>query len=41
MVIFYAEIKYGIRPQAVALVQSHWWAFNGKCRWKSVGEREK
>jgi hypothetical protein len=37
--VFYAEVKYDIKAQAVTLVQGHWWAFNGKSAWKSVGER--
>lgn len=37
--VFYAEVKYDINPQAVTLVQDHWWAFNGKSACKNVGER--
>lgn len=37
--VFYAEVKYDRSNQTVTLVKGHWWAFNGKSAWKSVGER--
>jgi hypothetical protein len=39
--VFFAEVKYDIHTQIVTLVKGHWWAFNGKSAWKSVGERWK
>ncbi|MBV9667510.1 MAG: hypothetical protein JO327_05195 [Nitrososphaeraceae archaeon] len=39
--VFFAEVKYDIHTQTVTLVKGHWWAFNGKSAWKSVGERWK
>ncbi|MBV9176796.1 MAG: hypothetical protein JO297_07135 [Nitrososphaeraceae archaeon] len=39
--VFYAEVKYDRSNQTVTLVKGHWWAFNGKSAWKSVGERWK
>jgi hypothetical protein len=37
--VFYAEVKYDRSNQTVTLVKGHWWAFNGKSAWKSIGER--
>ncbi|HET7389400.1 MAG TPA: N,N-dimethylformamidase beta subunit family domain-containing protein, partial [Nitrososphaeraceae archaeon] len=37
--VFYAQVKYDRSNQTVTLVKGHWWAFNGKSAWKSVGER--
>jgi hypothetical protein len=37
--VFYAEVKYDRSNKTVTLVKGHWWAFNGKSAWKSVGER--
>src|ERR1051325_10297456 len=39
--VFFAQVKYDKHTQTVALVKGHWWAFNGKSAWKSVGERWK
>jgi N,N-dimethylformamidase beta subunit-like protein len=39
--VFFAEVKYDTHAQTVTLVKGHWWAFNGKSAWKSVGERWK
>jgi hypothetical protein len=39
--VFFAEVNYDINTQTVTLVKGHWWAFNGKSAWKSVGERWK
>lgn len=39
--VFFAEVKYDTHTQTVTLVKGHWWAFNGKSAWKSVGERWK
>jgi hypothetical protein len=39
--VFFAEVKYDRDTQTVTLVKGHWWAFNGKSAWKSVGERWK
>ena len=37
--VFYAQVKYDKGNQTVRLVKGHWWAFNGKSAWKSIGER--
>jgi hypothetical protein len=39
--VFYAQVKYDRSNQKVTLVKGHWWAFNGKSAWKSIGERWK
>lgn len=39
--VFFAQVKYDKHTQTVALVKGHWWAFNGRSAWKSVGERWK
>ena len=39
--VFYAEVKYDRIDQMITLVKGHWWAFNGKSAWKSIGERWK
>jgi hypothetical protein len=39
--VFFAQVKYDKHTQTVSLVKGHWWAFNGKSAWKSVGERWK
>jgi N,N-dimethylformamidase beta subunit-like protein len=39
--VFYAEVKYDRIDQTITLVKGHWWAFNGKSAWKSIGERWK
>jgi len=35
--VFYAEVKYDKSNQTVTLVKGHWWAFNGKSAWNSMG----
>jgi hypothetical protein len=37
--VFYAEVKYNPHTKTESLVKGHWWAFNGKSAWHSVGER--
>lgn len=37
--VFFAEVKYDNYAHTITLVNGHWWAFNGKSAWKSVGER--
>jgi hypothetical protein len=37
--VFFAEVKYNRLDQIMTLVRGHWWAFNGKSAWKSIGER--
>ena len=37
--VFFAQVKYDKSNQTVTLVKGHWWAFNGKSAWKSIGER--
>ena len=37
--VFFAQVKYDRSNQTVTLVKGHWWAFNGKSAWKSIGER--
>ncbi len=38
---FMAEVRYDRNTEMVTLVKGHWWAFNGKFAWISVGERWK
>jgi aspartate carbamoyltransferase regulatory subunit len=37
--VFYAEVKYDPHTKTESLVKGHWWAFNGKSAWRSIGER--
>jgi hypothetical protein len=37
--VFYAEVKYNPHTKTESLVKGHWWAFNGKSAWRSIGER--
>ena len=37
--VFFAEVKYNAHTKTESLVKGHWWAFNGKSAWHSVGER--
>src|SRR5918912_946749 len=37
--VFYAEVKYNANTKTESLVKGHWWAFNGKSAWRSIGER--
>lgn len=37
--VFFAEVKYNTHTKTESLVKGHWWAFNGKSAWRSVGER--
>jgi hypothetical protein len=37
--VFFAEVKYNAHTKTESLVKGHWWAFNGKSAWRSVGER--
>lgn len=39
--VFMAEVRYDRNTEMVTLVNGHWWAFNGKYAWPSVGERWK
>jgi hypothetical protein len=39
--VFFAQVKYDRYNHTVTLVKGHWWAFNGKSAWKSIGERWK
>jgi hypothetical protein len=37
--IFFAQVSYDNHTKTVSLVRGHWWAFNGKSAWHSIGER--
>jgi hypothetical protein len=37
--VFFAQVKYDNHTKTVSLVKGHWWAFNGKSAWPSIGER--
>jgi hypothetical protein len=37
--VFFAEVKYNAHTKTESLVKGHWWAFNGKSAWRSIGER--
>jgi aspartate carbamoyltransferase regulatory subunit len=37
--VFYAEVKYNPHTKTESLVKGHWWAFDGKSAWRSIGER--
>jgi hypothetical protein len=37
--VFFAEVKYDPHTKTESLVKGHWWAFNGKSAWRSIGER--
>jgi hypothetical protein len=37
--VFFAEVKYDVHTKTESLVKGHWWAFNGKTAWRSIGER--
>jgi N,N-dimethylformamidase beta subunit-like protein len=37
--VFFAQVKYNQIAHTITLVKGHWWAFNGKSAWKSIGER--
>jgi N,N-dimethylformamidase beta subunit-like protein len=37
--ILYAEVKYDNKTKTVSMAKGHYWAFNGKSAWTSVGER--
>jgi hypothetical protein len=37
--VFYAEVKYNPHTKTESLAKGHWWAFNGKSAWRSIGER--
>jgi hypothetical protein len=37
--VFFAEVKYDPQTKTESLVKGHWWAFNGKSAWRSIGER--
>jgi hypothetical protein len=37
--VFFAEVKYDAHNKTESLVKGHWWAFNGKTAWRSIGER--
>ena len=37
--VFFAEVKYNAHTKTESLVKGHWWAFNGKSAWHSIGER--
>jgi hypothetical protein len=37
--VFFAEVKYDVHNKTESLVRGHWWAFNGKTAWRSIGER--
>jgi hypothetical protein len=37
--VFFAEVKYDAHTKTESLVNGHWWAFNGKTAWRSIGER--
>jgi hypothetical protein len=37
--VFFAEVKYDNNAHTITLVKGHWWEFDGKSAWKSVGER--
>jgi N,N-dimethylformamidase beta subunit-like, C-terminal len=37
--VFFAEVKYDDHTKTESLVKGHWWAFNGKSAWHSIGER--
>ena len=37
--VFFAEVKYNPHTKTESLVKGHWWAFNGKSAWRSIGER--
>jgi hypothetical protein len=37
--VFFTEVKYNPHTKTESLVKGHWWAFNGKSAWRSIGER--
>src|ERR671938_452300 len=37
--VFFAEVKFNAQTKTESLVKGHWWAFNGKSAWRSIGER--
>jgi aspartate carbamoyltransferase regulatory subunit len=37
--VFFVEVKYNAHTKTESLVKGHWWAFNGKSAWHSIGER--
>ena len=37
--VFFAEVKYNPQTKTENLAKGHWWAFNGKSAWRSIGER--
>jgi hypothetical protein len=37
--VFFAQVKYDRHSQTMSLVKGHWWAYNGRSAWPSVGER--
>ncbi len=37
--VFFAQVKYNPHTKTESLVKGHWWAFNGKSAWRSIGER--
>jgi hypothetical protein len=37
--VFYAQVDYNKKTDIVRLVKGHYWAYNGKSAWKSIGER--
>jgi hypothetical protein len=37
--VFFAEVKYNPHTKTESLLKGHWWAFNGKSAWRSIGER--
>ena len=39
--VFFAQVNYDNHTKTENLVKGHWWAFNGKSAWRSIGERWK
>jgi N,N-dimethylformamidase beta subunit-like protein len=37
--VFFAQVKYDRHSQTMSLVKGHWWAYNGRSAWPSIGER--
>jgi N,N-dimethylformamidase beta subunit-like, C-terminal len=37
--VFFVQVKYNQIAHTITLVKGHWWAFNGKSAWRSIGER--
>ena len=37
--VFFAEVKFNAHTKTESLVKGHWWAFNGRSAWRSIGER--